>query len=243
MSLTGKRALITGGAIRVGRAITLALARAGCDVCIHYGRSADAAEETRSEVDALGRKGTLLSADLRSADAVKDLVPRAVADGGLLDILVNSAAIFLDGRLAETSFEMWDEQFSINLRAPYFLSKAFAAQVPERGSGHIVNINDARINRPDSDHSAYRLTQSALADMTRNLALDLAPRIQVNAVAPGAILPPPGEAQAYLDRIAEERVPLARSGSAELVAENVVHLLESDFMTGVIIPLDGGEFI
>ena len=95
MSLMGKRALITGGAIRVGRAITLALARAGCDVCIHYGRSAAAAEETRAEVDDLGRKGTLLCADLRLADAVKDLVPRAVAEGGSLDILVNSAAILV----------------------------------------------------------------------------------------------------------------------------------------------------
>ncbi|MFT5121546.1 MAG: NAD(P)-dependent dehydrogenase (short-subunit alcohol dehydrogenase family) [Kiritimatiellia bacterium] len=243
MSLTDKRALVTGGGVRVGRAIALALARSGCDVCIHYGRSADGARQTQADVEGLGRRAVLIAADLTSADAVSALVPQVVAEMGSLDILVNSAAIFLDGTLSETTLAMWEQQFAINLRAPYFLCQAFAAQLPEAQRGHIVNITDARINRPERDHSAYRLTKSALADMTRNLAMDLAPRIQVNALALGAILPPPGKPASHLERIAQERVPLARSGSAEIVAEHVIQLLESDFVTGAVLPLDGGEFL
>jgi NAD(P)-dependent dehydrogenase (short-subunit alcohol dehydrogenase family) len=129
------------------------------------------------------------------------------------------------------------------LRSAFLLCQAFASQIPEDGHGAIVNISDARIYRPGTKHLAYRLTKSALLGMTENLALELAPRIRVNALALGAILPPPEKDQSYLDQLAQEKVPLRRSGSAEIVAENVIHLLEQDFITGDTIKLDGGQFL
>ncbi|MCZ7667911.1 MAG: SDR family oxidoreductase [Chloroflexi bacterium] len=109
--------------------------------------------------------------------------------------------------------------------------------------GKIINILDARVRRPATDHFVYRLAKGGLWQMTEMLALELAPQVTVNGVALGAILPPPGEGAAYLDKIARERVPLRRAGSAEIVAENVCHLLRQDFLTGVIVPIDGGEFL
>lgn len=246
MDLRNQRVLVTGGAIRVGRAIALRLAEAGAQVCIHYGRSADAAASTLSELEALGSRAAAISADLSDAEATACLIGRASdALGGPIDVLINSAAIFLPGDLAATDLAMWESQFGINLRAPFQLSQSFAAQVgsAEPAGGAIINILDARNNRPGADHFAYRLTKVALEAMTRNLAVDLAPAIRVNAVALGAILAPPGEDASYLEALAQTRVPLRRPGSPELVADNVLHLLQQDFLTGVVIPLDGGEFL
>jgi NAD(P)-dependent dehydrogenase (short-subunit alcohol dehydrogenase family) len=132
---------------------------------------------------------------------------------------------------------------AINLRAPFFLSQAFARQLPPGAPGQIINVTDARVLRAGYDYLAYRLTKSALVTLTRALALELAPQIRVNAVALGAILPPPGEDERYLQQLAQERVPLRRTGSAEIVAANVLHLLQQPFLTGVIFPIDGGEFL
>ncbi|MGW8319671.1 MAG: SDR family oxidoreductase [Candidatus Promineifilaceae bacterium] len=243
MNLEGKVALVTGGAIRVGRAITLALASAGCSVFIHYGRSERPAHETKAEAEAMGVQAHIYSADLADAAAAQTVIPQAVDRFGRIDVLVNSAAIFLSGRLADTTLEMWESQFAINLRAPFLLSQAFASQDRLGDEGAIVNIVDARVFRPAADHFAYRLTKSGLLAMTETLAHDLAPRIRVNAVALGAILPPPGQDRSYLENLAQERVPLKRHGNAEIVAQNVLHLLRQDFLTGVTIRIDGGEFL
>jgi glucose 1-dehydrogenase len=132
---------------------------------------------------------------------------------------------------------------AVNLRAPFFLSQAFAAQLPPDLEGQIVNITDARVLRAGFDHLAYRLTKSALVSLTQALALELAPRIRVNAVALGAILPPPGEDERYLQELARKDVPLQQPGNAEMVAANVLHLLRQPFLTGVILPIDGGQFL
>lgn len=242
-SLRGKVALVTGGAVRVGRAIALALADAGCDLFIHYGRSQGPAEQTRADAEARGVRAAIYSANLADAAAAQSVLPAAVQELGRVDVLVNSAAVFLEGGLADTSLEAWDKQFAINLRAPFLLSRALAQQTPVEGTAQIVNVTDARVFRPGADHFAYRLTKSALVTMTETLALDLAPRIRVNAVALGAILPPPGEDEAYLQALAEEQVPLRRAGSADIVAANVLHLLRQDFVTGVTLKLDGGQFL
>lgn len=227
----------------MGRAITLTLAEAGCNVLVHYGRSEGPAQETRREAEQRGVRAVIHSADLSQAAEAPGVVEAASHAFGNVDILVNSAAVFLEGGLDETSVENWDTQFAVNARAPFLLSQAFSRQVPGDGAGNIVNIIDARIFRPGSDHFAYRLTKSVLADMTRNLAHELAPRVRVNALALGAILPPPGKDKAYLDELARTRVPLRRAGSAELVAQNVLHLLNQEFITGTILSLDGGEFL
>jgi glucose 1-dehydrogenase len=243
MNLQGKVAVVTGGAVRIGRAITLGLAAAGCDVFIHYGSSAEMARRTQGEAAALGVRAEIYTANLAEVAAVQGVIPAAGRMFGRVDILVNSAAIFLDGGLMETTVAMWEEQMAINLRAPFLLSQAFAAQVAADGRGAIVNVTDARVFRPAADHFAYRLTKSALVTMTETLAHDLAPRITVNAVALGAILAPPGKDEAYLQGIAEQRVPLRRPGSPAMVAENVLHLLRQEFVTGVTLRLDGGEFL
>lgn len=244
MELNGKVALVTGGAIRIGRAITLALAAAGCDVFIHYGRSAAPAQQTQQEAAALGVTAHIYSANLADAAATETIIPAAQAQFGYVDILINSAAIFPDAdTFTSTDTRLWDTLMAVNLRAPFLLCRAFAAQIPADGQGKIVNVNDGRIRRPAPDHFAYRLAKGGLWQMTDMLAQELAPRITVNQVALGAILPPPGQNWEYLQHIAEQRIPLKRHGDADIVAVNVLHLLQQDFLTGVTIPIDGGEFL
>ncbi len=243
MDLEGKVALVTGGAVRIGRALSLALAGAGCRLVIHYASSAAAARRPRAEAAALGVEADLCAADLADAAAAHGLVPAAAERFGRLDVLINSAALFLEGGLTDTGLEVWERQFAVNLRAPFLLSQAFAAQLPGDRHGAIVNVTDARIFRPAGDHFAYRLTKSALWTMTEMTALELAPRIRVNAVALGAILPPPGAGPGALAELVRRQVPLRRSGGAEAVADAVLHLLRQEFMTGVTVRLDGGQFL
>jgi len=244
MDLNGRVAIVTGGAIRVGRAITLALAGAGCHVFIHYGSSAGPALETKAAAEALGVRAVSHSANLASVDEVEGVVSAAVRAFGPIDILVNSAAIFPeDDGFSTTDAGGWELLMGVNLRAPYLLSRAFAEQVSANERGAIVNVLDARVRQPDVDHFVYRLSKSTLWTLTEMMALELAPRIRANGVALGAILPPPGKEQQYLDDLAREKVPLQRAGSPEIVAENVLHLLRQDFLTGVVIPIDGGQFL
>lgn len=236
-------ALVTGAGVRLGREIALALARAGCNVVIHYGRSAAAAADTVHEIGRLGRQGIAIGADLLDPQATTALVDRANQTLGPVDLLVNSAAIFEPGGLLDTDLEHFERHLAVNLRAPFLLSRRFVEQLPSDRNGAIVNVGDARTNRPGSGHFAYRLSKAALEAQTRNLALELAPRIRVLMVAPGAVLPAPGEPQERLDEIARTRVPLRRSGSPEAVARHVVHLLSDPFLTGVVLPIDGGEWL
>lgn len=248
MQLAGKVALVTGGAVRVGRALALALAAAGCDLFIHYGRSAAPARQTQAEAEALGVQAHIHAADLADPETVAGIMAAAVDRFGQVDILVNSAAIFPEtDSFATTGPALWDQILAVNLRAPFLLSQAFAAQLsPAREAtvwGKIININDARINRPAPDHFVYRLAKSGLWQMTAMLALELAPHVTVNAVALGAILPPPGRTESYLADIARRFIPLQRPGSSDIVAGNVLHLLQHDFLTGVTLPIDGGQFL
>ncbi|MBE2220301.1 MAG: SDR family oxidoreductase [Anaerolineae bacterium] len=244
MDLNGKTAVVTGGAIRIGHALVLALAEAGCNVFIHYGRSAGPAIQTKEEAETFGVKAAIYSANLADVDAAERVMKTAVSTFGHIDILINNAAIFPDeDTFTYTDPVLWDKIININLRAPFLLSQAFAAQLPAQQPGKIINILDARLRRPATDHFVYRIAKGSLWQMTEMLALEVAPQITVNAVALGAILSPPGKDTGYLNKIAQERVPLQRAGSAKIVTENVLHLLHQDFLTGVIIPIDGGEFL
>ncbi len=244
MELKRKVALITGGATRLGRGITLALARAGCHVFIHYGRSVGPAQQTEVDAKTLGVDTYLHAADLADEKATQSIIPAAQKQFRKLDILINNAAIFPEtDTFTKTDMALWERVSAVNLRAPFLLSRAFAAQVPKDGKGKIINITDSRVRRPGTDHFVYRLTKGGLWQMTEMLALELEPRISVNAVALGAILPPPGKDGGYLEKIAKEQVPLKRPGSTEDVVESVLYLLGQDFLTGTILPVDGGEFI
>jgi NAD(P)-dependent dehydrogenase (short-subunit alcohol dehydrogenase family) len=193
-----------------------------------------------AELKSMGTGAVAIQGDLSQEDQLPLVIERAVAHLGSVDILINSAAIFERADLAATTVAGWDRHFSINLKAPFFLSQAFAGHVGHDRPGHIVNIADWRGERPDTQHLAYSLTKAGVLSMTRALAVALAPNIQVNAIAPGAILPPPGKDKAYLGRLAEV-VPLGRVGSPQEIAKALVYLLRSDFVTGETIFVTGGE--
>jgi pteridine reductase len=238
----GKVAVITGGAVRMGKALALALAGRGVRVGVHYNSSAGPAQETVAQIKALGSDALAIQADLHQTSQVSAIITRAADHFGQVDILVNSAAIFEPGDLAETTEARWDNHFAINLKAPFFLSQAFAAHIGKERRGHIVYITDWRATRPGLHYLAYTLTKAALVTMTQSLALALAPNIQVNAIAPGAILPPPGQDQAYLDQLAQG-IPARRAGSLAEVAKALLYLLDSDFVTGELIFVTGGEHL
>ena len=179
MSLSGKTVLITGGALRIGRSLALAVAQAGGDVVIHYGKSQKEAESLKLEIQAAGRKAVILQADLTDPAQVVDLIPRAWKYAPLF-ALVNNASIFESIGWEETSLEQWNLAMMVNLTAPFLLSQAFARSVEPGGDGRIVNLIDWHGLRPGPDHLPYTISNSALAALTHSLAIALAPRIIVN---------------------------------------------------------------
>jgi pteridine reductase len=242
MELDGKVAIVTGGAVRLGRALALALAEQGARLVIHYGSSAGPAQETMTEIKAMGSDALAVQADFSQSGQAPSIVERAVAHFGQVDILVNSAAIFEPGKWDDTTEANWDRHFAINLKSPFFLSQAFAKHVGPERAGHIVNIADWRGVRPGIGHVAYTLTKAGLIAMTKSLALALAPNIQVNAIAPGMILPPPGKDPSYLERQASQ-IPAQRVGSPQEIAQALLFLLRSDFVTGELIFVTGGQHL
>jgi NAD(P)-dependent dehydrogenase (short-subunit alcohol dehydrogenase family) len=185
--LRGKTILITGGAKRVGKIFTLACARAGADVIIHHGHSADEAEATRQEVITLGRQARVVEADLGDPSQAQNLIP-LINESTHLYGLINSAAIFETLSLETTALADWQKHLQINLTSPFLLSQAFGKQAPD--GARIVNILDWRALRPGADHFPYTVSKAALAAMTKSLAVALAPKVVVNGLALGAILPP-----------------------------------------------------
>ncbi len=236
-ALAGKVALITGAAKRLGRATALALAAKGADVVLHYNHSADAAAALAEEIQRGGRQAWTLRCDLGEAPQTEDLMGHAIRAAGAVDILINNASIFPTGRVTEASVEDILANVQVHAVGPLLLSRALAAQ--GRG-GHIINFLDARIADYDREHAAYHLSKRMLFTLTRMLALELAPDVLVNAVAPGLILPPPGEEEGFLDRMAHTN-PMNRHGSPADVAEAVLFLLTSRFITGQVIFVDGGR--
>ncbi|HEV8628777.1 MAG TPA: SDR family oxidoreductase [Thermoanaerobaculia bacterium] len=243
MELSGRRALVTGAGVRLGRELALALADAGCAVALHHWRSSAGAEETAAEINARGGRAVPLRYDLSVPEVCAALIAAARQQLGGLDILVNNAALFLPGELATTTVEAWDAQLALNLRAPFLLAQAFAGGLPREARAKIVNVTDARVRRPARGHLAYRVSKAALIHLTELLALELAPRVTVNAVAPGAMLPPPGEGDGELGRRVAAGVPLGRAGGAAPLVAAVLFLLREDFATGVVLPVDGGEYL
>ncbi|MBU1226493.1 MAG: SDR family oxidoreductase [Actinobacteria bacterium] len=241
MELSGTTALVTGGAHRVGRGIALALAEAGCDLVLHYRSSAGAARETADEIEAMGRRVALVGADLSEPSAAAAIVAGA-GELAPVRVLVNSAAVFATDSLTGVTPEGWRQTLDVNLTGPVFLTQAFAAALPADLGGAVVNVTDWRTARPYSDHFSYIVAKGAINTFTAAAAEHLAPRIRVNAVALGAILPPPGRDSAYLKALAKE-IPLRRVGDPGLVAATVLHLLGNDFITGEIVRIDGGAHL
>jgi pteridine reductase len=242
VELDGRVAIVTGGAVRLGKAIALALAGQGARIAIHYNSSAGPAHETAEQIKAAGSDAVAIQADLLFASQASSVVTRTLAHFGRVDVLINSAAIFEPGRWDDTTEENWDRHFAINLKAPFFLSQVFARQIPADQRAHIVNLADWRGERPGTGYMAYTMTKAALIAMTKSLALALAPNIQVNAIAPGLILPPPGQDRSYLEARAG-RIPAQRPGTPQEIAQTVLFLLGSDFVTGDLIYVTGGQHL
>ncbi len=234
------RALITGGAVRVGRAIALGLARAGYDVLVHYHASADAAEETARALRAAGARAETIRADLTRPEQVARPFEAADAAFGGLELLVNNAAIFPRVDPLDATADDWDRVFALNARAAFLCSQE-AARRMERGA--IVNIVDTGASQAWPAYVPYVASKAALASVTRGLAAAFAPRIRVNGVAPGPVLLPEGDDGEADREAAGRRTALGRVGVPEDVAEAVVYLAGADYVTGEILRVDGGQHL
>lgn len=238
--LAGKTILITGAARRIGRSLALTVAHAGANVIIHHGHSPKLANQTLTEIKALGSEAHIISADLADTNQAAELLYRASAYGPIF-ALVNNAAIFKPVSVYTTTIEDWQRHMDINLTAPFLLSQALARETPEDSKARIVNILDWRALRPGIDHFPYTVTKSALAAMTLSLAISLAPRITVNGLALGAILPPSAQT-GQPDLI--KNVPAKRWATLDELGKALIFLLTGpEYITGEIIHIDGGRHL
>jgi pteridine reductase len=240
--LSGKVILVTGAAVRVGRMFALACATAGADVVIHYANSKAQAQSVLREIETRGSRGWLLPCDFSQPAYAARLIENALQHVPVIHGLVNSAAIFAPLTALETSLQDWQTHLNINLTAPFLLSQQFARQLPQTERGRIVNVLDWRALRPGADHFPYTVSKAALAAMTQSLAIAFAPRITVNGLALGAILPPADNPAAGERVIAA--VPAARWADENEVAQSLLFLLAGpEYITGEIIHLDGGRHL
>jgi pteridine reductase len=244
MELQGLSALVTGAGRRVGQAIAIGLAEAGCDVAVHYHASRVGADATAARVREHGRRAALVPADLGDATAAHALPSRAAAAlGGGLALLVNSAAIMVRQPLEEVTPESWDETMHLNLRACFFVAQGAVPLLRAApGGGRIVNIADVAAFEPWPAYVPHCVSKAGVVMLTVALARALAPAITVNAVAPGAVLLPDSWDDAARERITAS-TPLQRLGSPADVVGAVRYLLESDYVTGTTLVVDGGRLM
>lgn len=237
-----KWVLITGGAVRIGKALSTALAAAGYAVCIHYNRSKDEAEALAAQVVAAGGQAMTLQAALNDIDSVRRLIPAMLAAGTPPVCLINNASLFLDDRLGALTPEGWDAHLAANLKAPIFLTQEFAAALPEGEVGSVINIIDQRVLRPNPTFFSYTVSKSALWAATKTMAQALAPRIRVNAIGPGPVLKSIHQSPEEFER--EWRaMPLGRGAAPEELAAAVLFILRTPSLTGQMIALDGGQHL
>lgn len=233
-------ALVTGGARRIGRAIVEDLARNGWAVAIHYRSSASDAEKLTGQIIAAGGKAAALRCDLGDLDEARHLIEEAAKALGALTLLVNNASIFEKDTVGALDGALWQRQMAVNLAAPVFLAEAFASQVPADAEGNVVNLLDQRVFRPTPDHFSYQLSKSALLTATETLAMAMAPRIRVNGIAPGPVLPSAHSTpEAFARHVAE--LPLRRQPELADFGRTVRYFVENRSITGQVIALDGGQ--
>lgn len=237
-----KVALITGAGKRIGRAIACDLAKHGWSLGLHCNASRDEAEELAREIRAGGGKAAVLQADLADADAVERLVPACVEALGPPSCLVNNAALYINDDILSLDPKVWDRQMAVNLKAPVLLAGALARALARDASGTIINIVDQRVWRPVPSYFSYGASKSGLWSVTRTLAQALAPRIRVNAIGPGPVLP--NIYQTPEDFAAEcASTPLGRATRPQEIADAVRFIIDAPAMTGQMIALDGGQHL
>lgn len=237
--LTGRVALVTGAAKRLGRAVALRLAAEGADVAIHYGQSAAEAGQVVAEIEKLGRRSAAFSAELTNVPAIQKLVADVVTRFGRLDILINSAANFLETKFGETTEATWDASLDTNLKAPFFCAQAAAPHLAKSGRGVIINFADIGGLLGWREYLPHSVSKAGVIQLTRILAKELAPKIRVNAIAPGTITMPGDPPEWQQDYI--RRAPLQRSGTPDEIADAVMYLIGAEFVTGHTLVVDGGR--
>jgi pteridine reductase len=237
-----KNILITGAAKRIGASCARMLHAQGCNIMLHYKSSQQDAELLCAELNVKRPDSArLIQADLLSMQALNELARQAISSWGGIDVLINNASSFYPTPLASTTEAHWDELLGSNLKAPFFLAKALAADLAKQ-HGCIINIVDIHAERGLPEHAVYSIAKAGLVAMTKILAKELAPLVRVNAIAPGAIMWPENDLSEQAKDEILQRVPLARCGSAENIAKAVLYLVkDADYTTGQVLTIDGGR--
>jgi pteridine reductase len=237
--LKGKTALITGSAKRLGKACALALAQKGVNIVVHYNKSEDEARENVELIKNIGVNAWMVQADLGDLGQLECFMNEVNAAAGKIDILINNASIFPLSNISSFTFNELTESIKQNAYAPLDLCRQLVIQ---NDKGMIVNFLDTRVWGYDWSHTAYHSSKTLLELFTRMAAIEYAPDFRVNAVAPGLVLPPDGKDISYLESL-KDKLPLKRYGSEKDITDAVIYLLESDFITGQVIFVDGGRHL
>jgi NAD(P)-dependent dehydrogenase (short-subunit alcohol dehydrogenase family) len=240
MTLKGKTALITGSAKRIGRSCALRLAREGAEILIHYNNSKSEAEELAETIRAQGQKAWTIEHDLSLPESGKQLMKKALSFTENIDYLVNSASMFPPSTFKNVQESDFAENLQVNALSPFFLSRAFAEE--SKTAECIINFLDTRILDNDKEHLAYHISKRVLFSLTRMLSEELAPQIRVNAVAPGLVIPPPGESYDYLKKRINTN-PLHKIGTLDQVSDSLLFLISNTFITGQVLFVDGGRHL
>ena len=235
-------ALVTGAGDRIGAAIAQALAEAGYAVVIHFRGNAEGARATRDQIRRAGGKAEIITADLVDRAARARLIADAAALFGPLSVLVNNASLFNPDSAFDVDEGDWDDHFAIHAEAPVFLSRDFAAQLPQGVAGNIVNIIDERVLHLSPAYFSYTLSKSVLWTATRTMAQTFAPAIRVNAIGPGPVLPHSRQDQATFEKHVDA-LPLRDHAGPEAIAQGVLTLLHTPALTGQMLALDGGQHL
>jgi pteridine reductase len=230
-------ALVTGAAIRLGREIALALADEGYSIGLHYHKSVQQAQDLSLQLQSKGVSVILLQADLTIPGQIEQIFDQVKSSGCPLKILVNSAAVMHAGNLETTSVEDWDATLALNLRAPWLCARYAAPLMEDKGV--IINLTDAASGRPWKEYPAYSVSKAGLETLTRILARSLAPRIRVNAVAPGLVMPAQDFPEDKWERLVE-RLPAKKSGTPQDIVQAVLFLIQNEYITGQTLAIDGG---
>ncbi len=240
MELKNRTVLVTGAGVRLGQAIAVSLGKQGMRVALHYHQSLEGAKETLELIGGDFKQHGCFQADLRQVSEIELLTQQIEAQIGQIDVLINNAADFFPTPLGEVVESEWDHLISLNLKAPFFLSQLVGTSMLKRGQGKIVNIADVAAERPWPQFLPYCASKAGLVSLTKGLAKALAPAVQVNAVAPGTMLPP-HESSSFSQDLAIERSLLKKMGRPDDIAKAVIYFLKNDFVTGTVLPVDGGR--
>ena len=242
MELKNRTVLVTGAGVRLGQAIAVSLGQQGMKVALHYHQSMEGAKKTLDLMGGDIKQHGCFQADLRQVSKIELLIQHIEEKLGQIDVLINNAADFFPTPLGEVSESEWDHLISLNLKAPFFLSQLVGTSMLKQGQGKIVNIADVAAERPWPQFLPYCASKAGLVSLTKGLAKALAPAVQVNAVAPGTMLPP-HQISSFSQDLAIEKSLLKKMGRPDDIARAVTYFLENDFVTGTILPVDGGRML